>query len=310
MDPKEFRNALGAFATGVTIVTTRSVDGVDVGVTANSFNSVSLDPPMVLWSLARNSGSFEAFRNASHFTAHILAFDQEALSNTFAKRGIDKFEGLSLMRGHGDAPLLDGCSARFQCKIAYRYEGGDHVILVGEVLGFDHFERKPLAFLGGRYAYTLQKPRGPSQDDFVDTVNGIDRNWLLYLIRRAGQGFDFKIRPVLENHSLEECDHDLLHALFAQSRTIEQLNVLLDPPRGVCISSLAERQIARGMVTHSNGEFHLTDSGRALTITLLASAKSLENDAARGLEPAERLLLKELLWKVIRETDSSVSSPD
>ena len=98
IDIREFRNALGSFTTGVTIVTTCDQQGQDVGMTANSFNSVSLDPPLVLWSLAKSSGSLPAFANAEYFAVHILAADQEPLSNVFAKKGADKFAGLAVGR--------------------------------------------------------------------------------------------------------------------------------------------------------------------------------------------------------------------
>jgi 3-hydroxy-9,10-secoandrosta-1,3,5(10)-triene-9,17-dione monooxygenase reductase component len=96
IDSKQFRKALGSFTTGVTVVTTRGVNGEDVGLTANSFNSVSLDPPMVLWSLDRKSSIAAAFMAAEHFAVHILASDQEQVSNQFAKRGVDRFAGLAV----------------------------------------------------------------------------------------------------------------------------------------------------------------------------------------------------------------------
>ena len=159
---RQFRNALGAFATGVTIVTTRSHAGEDIGLTANSFNSVSLEPPMVLWSLAKSSQSLPAFLESGHFAVHVLASSQEELSLTFATRGADKFAGLVLERGKGEIPLLGGCSARFQCRTAFNYEGGDHVIFVGEVQAFDHFNRPPLVFHSGRYAVTVERPAVPA----------------------------------------------------------------------------------------------------------------------------------------------------
>jgi 3-hydroxy-9,10-secoandrosta-1,3,5(10)-triene-9,17-dione monooxygenase reductase component len=151
VDVKEFRKALGAFTTGVTIVTTRTGDGKDHGLTANSFNSVSLDPPMVLWSLGRTSSNLSVFLQADRFAVHVLAVEQEALSNQFARSGTDKFSNCRVERGAGDVPLLDGCVARFECRVAHRYEGGDHVIFVGEVVSFDSFERAPLVFHSGRY---------------------------------------------------------------------------------------------------------------------------------------------------------------
>ncbi len=152
-DSRQFRQALGAFATGVTIVTTRDRDGNDVGLTVNSFNSVSLEPPLVLWSLARSSVQLlAAFSDAEYFAVHVLAADQEALSNLFASRGVDKFAGLDVQRGVGDVPLLAGCAASFQCRTVHRYAGGDHDIFLGEVIAFENAECAPLLFHAGRYA--------------------------------------------------------------------------------------------------------------------------------------------------------------
>src|SRR5882762_4947718 len=159
---RQFRAALGSFATGVTIVTTRNAAGEDIGLTANSFNSVSLDPPMVLWSLARKSLSLPAFLESGYFAVHVLASAQEELSVTFATRGADKFAGLAVARGPGDIPILPGCSAVFQCRTAFNYEGGDHVIFVGEVEIFEHFNRPPLVFHSGRYAVTVERPAAPA----------------------------------------------------------------------------------------------------------------------------------------------------
>src|SRR5690242_11924640 len=111
-EPKEFRKALGSFATGVTIITTRAADGTRIGLTCSSFNSVSLNPPLVLWSLENNSLSLQAFKDAGHWAVHVLAADQEELSGRFARRGANKFAGLTLEEGVGGTPLLTGCTAR------------------------------------------------------------------------------------------------------------------------------------------------------------------------------------------------------
>ncbi len=158
---RRFRSALGAFATGVTIVTTRDAEGRDVGLTANSFNSVSLDPPMVLWSLARSARSLPAFLAGSHFAVHVLAANQEELSMRFAARGTDKFAGLELERGVGQVPLLPGCSARFQCRTAFRHQAGDHMIFVGAVEEFDHSDLPELLFHRGRYSLAVPKASSP-----------------------------------------------------------------------------------------------------------------------------------------------------
>ena len=148
----DFRAALGMFATGVTIVTARDADGAPVGLTANSFNSVSLAPPLVLWSLARSAGSMPAFERGSHYTINILAADQHALAERFASKALDRFKGLAFREGAGGAPILEGAAAVFECFNRSRYEEGDHVIFVGEV---ERCEQRagaqPLIFHGGRY---------------------------------------------------------------------------------------------------------------------------------------------------------------
>ena len=148
----EFRQALGTFATGVTVVTGRDAEGALIGLTANSFNSVSLDPPLVLWSLSRRAGSMPAFTRGSHYAIHILAADQVALAQRFATKDIDRFAGLPMVEGAGGVPLLEGAVARFECFNRSQYEEGDHVIFVGEVEQCVHRDGvAPLIFHGGRY---------------------------------------------------------------------------------------------------------------------------------------------------------------
>lgn len=155
-DSKDFRNALGSFATGVTVVTTQDASGKYAGVTANSFNSVSLDPPLVLWSIDKTSTSYETFSVAKYWNVHILAADQENLSNTFAQRGGDKFEGVASTLSDNAAPVLEGCVAVFECEIEHQYPGGDHIILVGRVLNYRNEKKAPLVYCQGAYARLAQ----------------------------------------------------------------------------------------------------------------------------------------------------------
>src|SRR6218665_1552672 len=131
--PREFRDALGMFATGVTIVTARNAAGKLVGLTASSFNSVSLEPPLVLWSLAHGASTMPVFANGSHYAIHVLAADQKALAQRFATRGIDRWAGLEHRPGINGAPLLAGAAATFECFNRSRHQEGDHIIFVGEV---------------------------------------------------------------------------------------------------------------------------------------------------------------------------------
>jgi flavin reductase (DIM6/NTAB) family NADH-FMN oxidoreductase RutF len=149
---EEFRNALGMFATGVTIVTARSAEGVLVGLTANSFNSVSLEPPLVLWSLARAAASMAALSTGSHYAINILAANQKQLAERFATKNIDRWADVAFTEGLGGAPVLAGAAASFECFNRSRYDEGDHVIFVGEVERCTHNAgASPLLFHGGRF---------------------------------------------------------------------------------------------------------------------------------------------------------------
>lgn len=148
----EFRQALGMFATGVTIVTGKSRSGELVGLTANSFNSVSITPPLVLWSLSQSAGSMGAFRTGSHYAINILSAGQHALALRFSSPVANRFADLDFIEGAGGAPVLKGCVATFECFNRSQYEEGDHLIFVGEVEHCTHHSGlAPLLFHGGRF---------------------------------------------------------------------------------------------------------------------------------------------------------------
>lgn len=146
---RDFRNALGQFATGVTVVTCQSELG-PLGITANSFASVSLDPPLVLWSPAKASKRFAAFEAAEHYAIHIIAEDQVDVCGRFVKNGTD-FDGLDWIESDEGVPLITGCLARFECTRHAIHEGGDHAIIVGHVTGAAIGQGKPLLFAKGAY---------------------------------------------------------------------------------------------------------------------------------------------------------------
>lgn len=155
-DARLFRHALGSFATGVTVVTTAAGAAL-FGVTANSFSSVSLDPPLVLWSLSNRSSALEAFRTASHFAIHVLRSSQIRTSNQFARPG-DKFAGIEFDRSPHGTPLLRDCLARFECRSYRHHEGGDHTIFLGEVERLEYTDDDPLLFVQGEYAAASLHP--------------------------------------------------------------------------------------------------------------------------------------------------------
>ena len=142
---------MGCFATGVAVVTAVDKNGEKVGMTINSFNSVSLEPPLVLWSIANDSQSFETFVDAEHFAVNVLAVHQQNICEQFAAQGADKFNGLECSEGITGVPILPIYSAVFECRAEHRYDVGDHAILVGRVLRFEDRETDPLIFYRGHY---------------------------------------------------------------------------------------------------------------------------------------------------------------
>lgn len=151
IDPRELRNALGRFTTGVTVITTADTAGRPVGLTANSFTAVSLDPPLVSWSLATRARSLPAFLAAGSFAVHVLDAAQETLSQGFAATVEDRFAGLDWESGIGGVPLLPDCLARFECSTEKAIAAGDHVLFLGSVQRFQYREGAPLVYFASRY---------------------------------------------------------------------------------------------------------------------------------------------------------------
>lgn len=190
IDVNELRRALGCFVTGVTVITTIGADGEPRGFTANSFTSVSLDPPLVLVCIDRRSGSFEVFRNTGAFAVNILQEDQRELSAAFASSKSDKFAGKPWTKSKTGSPLLPACSAWLDCTMHEQIEAGDHVILIGRVVDFEHSPRTPLGYYSGSYVgfgMERQAVEGLTADRQV-VVGGIfEKNGDVLLLARGGE---------------------------------------------------------------------------------------------------------------------------
>ena len=146
------RSAFGRFATGVTIVTSVGPDGGNVGLTASSFNPVSLDPPMILWSAGTQASEYDVFTSCTRFAVHVLSESQTDLSNRFATPGIDKFDGVGWKLSSNKLPVLDGCPLCLQCETVARHQVSDHIILIGQVVDVDFSsEEPPLLYFGSAY---------------------------------------------------------------------------------------------------------------------------------------------------------------
>ncbi|MFK0089188.1 flavin reductase [Pseudomonas sp. NPDC090755] len=309
-DPQAFRTALGTFTTGVTIITTQAEDGSPVGITANSFNSVSLNPPLVLWSLSKKARSLPVFSSGKHWNVHVLSTEQESLSGRFATQGEDKFAQIQFDNGVSEAPLLQDCTARFQCRTAFQYEGGDHVIFVGEVLAFDHSERAPLAFQSGQYALATRKPRHelrlattppPPECSYTEDLLG-------YLLGRAHYQLLNELRRLLNNQQLDEQAFFILSVLCIRDNlSLDEINTFVNYT-GHEVTLASMRFLERQNLVAIEGEpehrrFVLTANGREASLQQLALAKVVEEELAAKLGPADAQALKVLLKRLIVVSD-------
>ena len=174
IDSAELRRCLGAFVTGVTVITTVDAQGRAYGMTANSFNSVSLDPPLIVWSIRTNASSFAVYSQARRFVVNILSEDQIDISNRFAKSGPDRFDGVATKPGIGGVPLIDACAAQLECRTEATYPGGDHLLFLGRVERIVGTARKPLAFGAGKYMVVHPYDTGSSVgSSHVATLNAV-----------------------------------------------------------------------------------------------------------------------------------------
>jgi flavin reductase (DIM6/NTAB) family NADH-FMN oxidoreductase RutF len=152
---QRLRECFGAYGTGVAVLTTHTSDGEPCGLTANSFTSLSLDPPLILWSISRKAQSYAAFMSSERFAVNVLACDQIDFAQRFARKSSDKFTGVPYRRGRHGAPLLENCTAWLECSTFARHDGGDHTIIIGRVDTFDRFDRPGLLFVRGRFCQAL-----------------------------------------------------------------------------------------------------------------------------------------------------------
>jgi len=300
IDTGEFRKALGAFTTGVTIVTTHFEKMGDVGLTANSFNSVSLDPPMVLWSLAKTAGSLQAFKNTEYFAVHILSEDQQELSNRFAQRGVDKFSNIDIQRGPENIPLIEGCAAQFTCKTAYQYEGGDHLIFVGEVVNFRRRDRSPLLFHDGEYGQ-INKPE--NTNDSNNELKAPD-DALGMLLRRSYQKLIEPLLGELEKKSLSIGQHYFL-ALVSRSsnRTFDELQSIVSTSSGRIPLEEYKSLMNKGLIEESDNRIHLTEQGMKIRVEIASIYQSIESDILKNFGYDKTQSLKILLNQLLDSID-------
>lgn len=309
IDPRAFRQCLGQFATGVTVITTRS-GGQNVGVTANSFSSLSLDPPLVLWSIGRKSRSFEAFRSAGHFAINILAAGQVDISQRFSSTAEDKFDGVGWEPGITGVPILDGVIGYFECRSEMVHDAGDHILLVGRVLRFARFQGDALLFVQGRYGVVEDHPAAKAAREAVSTAQGsapLKETRLLHLLFKA--------------YRLTSANFDRHRK--AEGMTAAQVRVLsgLYEIPGLTLEPLAKRMylgsreagdavadlVDRGWVTRRpEGGLELTASGRERREAIHRLSNEFDARQLAGVPDVEQASVREFLLKLIDRQTSEL----
>ncbi|MEQ6291574.1 p-hydroxyphenylacetate 3-hydroxylase reductase component [Vogesella sp. GCM10023246] len=301
-DPRVFRRALGNFATGVTIVTAATPSGAKVGVTANSFNSVSLDPPLVLWSIDKRSGSYAVFEEATHFAINILAADQIELSNQFARPKDDKFAGIAYDSGAGGAPLFADCAARFQCEKYQQVDGGDHWIMIGKVVAFDDLGRSPLVYHQGTYSMVLPHARMQKREEGAapsSTFQGRLSNNIYYLLTQAVRSYQANYQPRQLSTGLRTSEARMLMVLESDA-DMDMAGLLREVAMPVREIEQAEEILRRkGLVSNGDHGYRLTEAGVAQAETLWDIAARQQQQVLEGYSEQEIDAFKKVLRGII-----------
>jgi len=308
-DALNFRNALGQFATGVTVVTTTDTDGRPVGVTASSFNSVSLDPPLVLWSLAKTAHSMPAYQNSGGFNVHVLAAHQQDLSNQFARSSDNKFAGVDWMNCEDGFPTLPEYAALFRCKTHFQYEGGDHIIFVGEVTDYQSHNFPVLVFQGGKYADAKIKtsPAGPVETS-VDLEGGqFTDNFILYLLSRAHFQSSYPTRKACSKIGMSEPEYFCL-SLLAMSDALPADEIVnrLEHTGHHPDAEIFARLNRKGWIEGTDDSVSISHEGREIFIKLLAHSKALEEQIMKHFTEDELAGASAFLKKIIDITGSDI----
>lgn len=303
IDPIQFRRALGNFATGVTIITAQNEQGEKVGVTANSFNSVSLDPPLILWSIDKKSSSFPVFQQATHFAVNVLSGSQIELSNKFSRRNIDKYEGTSYQTGAGRVPVLEHCSAVFECENHQIIEGGDHWIIIGKVVNFHDQGRSPLVYHQGAYSGVIPHPLLQVKDATVETevLDKIHQDHLhsnvCYLMSRAFKFYQTDYIPKQLVSGFRTSEARLLLVLGSGTASNKS-----DLPRDIAMPMREVEQAAAnlqkdGLLIEDVDFYKLTEKGKKTAHYLFDIADSHQNEVFEKYPETE----KDIFIKILKD---------
>ena len=292
-DQRGYRRALGHFATGVTIVTAQA-DGQLGGMTANSFSSVSLDPPLILWSIDKQSNSLALFQQASHFAINVLAADQMDLASRFARSGADKFAGIRWQPGLGGAPCMPNGLATFECRRQQLIDAGDHFIILGQVDRYHHCDRDPLLFMRGRFALSADYPvigadTAPGAKGAAPAAPGTDPPTMLGLLWDAFTGLSQSFQAERDALGLNSVTQGRVLSLIerypeANAETVARKAYI--SPRGL-EDALQALQACAYLTVGADGSWLITAKGREHVALRRQRAAAIEASQLKCFSAAE-----------------------
>ena len=288
VDGRAFRRCLGQFATGVTVMTAQH--GAErAGMAVNSFAALSLEPPLVLWSIRRSSASLPVFARSEHFAVNVLAGEQVDVANLFATPGVDKFAAAQWSPGRTGSPVLAGTIATMECAREQVIEGGDHLLLVGRVLHFEHRVGEPLLFAQGRYALSQEHPAAlqaaTAQRPFA--AAGDPECSLLRLLYFTSHEMSARFDAQRRDAGLTVGQFRVYGWLRSQPRTLEQLKRVTYLGDSGAEDTLAELMERGHVARDADGVYSLTPAGRETSLASRERVRRFEEAALRDIAPAD-----------------------
>lgn len=310
-NPRELRNCLGEFTTGVTVVTSVGEQAQPIGVTANSFSALSLEPPLVLWSLSKKSGSLALFAAHGFFAVNILSDQQQDAAMAFSRPSADRFTGVAFHQGLHELPMLENCLAYFVCKVSQALDQGDHVLFIGQVLEFEraaNYESlKPLVFSRGKFADLAPEAVAPSHPESVAQTHAATfyKDYLPYMLARAANDSASRFHSKLKSYGLNMLSWRVLASLSdGLSWTVNDL-CRVSLAKQPTISKLLDRLELQRLIKRTN-DLHdarkvlvtLTKTGASKIKPVIEEAQGYGDSLATRFSPGELDSLKSTLRKL------------
>lgn len=303
-DSTSFRRALGNFATGVIVVTAQDEEGNKVGMTANSFTSVSLDPPLVLWCIDKRANSYAVFNKVKHFAVNILAVDQIDISNNFARSKEDRFKDITYKEGIGRSLLIDDVSAQFECELMEQIDAGDHIILLGKVISFNDFGRVPLLYHQGAYSSvfphpSLRKKAMENNRSLQSEVNNRLSDNIHYLLTQAVRTYQDDYYPKQLASGLRNSEARILLVLSAN---LAEDKLAISKEANVPVREIdqaLEILMNKKLIEISENRIALTLKGQEQAQILFSISEEHQAEVLARYQPDEVKLFKKMLQEML-----------